>query len=43
MEDFYASIFPSVCVAIAILSVFCIDIFILLADKFDDWRYIRKK
>lgn len=35
--------FPSVCVAIALLSVLCIDIFITLADKFDDLRYSRKK
>lgn len=35
--------FPSICVAIAFLSVLCIDIFILLADKLDDWRYDRKK
>lgn len=35
--------FPSICVAIALLSVLCIDIFILLADKLDDWRYDRKK
>lgn len=35
--------FPSVCVAIALLSVLCIDIFINLADKFDDWRFSRKK
>lgn len=35
--------FPSVCVVIALLSVLCIDIFITLADKFDDWRYSRKK
>lgn len=35
--------FPSICIVIALLSVLCIDIFILLADEFDDWRYDRKK
>lgn len=35
--------FPSICIAIALLSVLCIDIFIILADKLDDWRYDRKK